>query len=261
MPDLSVVMAAHDAASTIASAIASIQAQTYADWELLVVDDASSDDTLDIAHEAAATDARIRILTSQVNAGAGAARNRALGVSEADFVAVMDADDIALPERLAAQLEVIRQRRLVAVASQLATFGDWGGPVTAAWPTDPVVINRRQRRGSMPLPHPSCLLRREAVVAAGGYDERCRRAEDYALMLRLGTAPMACLPEVHLHYRTTRPISLAYTLDSGRDGALARRRNRRQLDVEALSPAQRTLADLRSTVTWVRRGLRERRLA
>lgn len=259
MPEVTVLMAAHNASATIADAINSIRNQSLEDWELIVIDDASDDDTVEIARRFASMDFRVRVLELAQNGGAGFARNHGLKIARADYVAIMDADDISLPRRLSAQLEYMQTHDTVAVSSQVADFGTWGGPVVGHWPTDARCVSQRQARCDMPLPHPAAFFRRAEIVAAGGYDEVCRRAEDYALMLRLGRAPMACLPEVQVLYRTERPVKLAYALASGRDGALARRRHVEGDHVTSLSALTRLQVDLRSCATWARRRIREGR--
>lgn len=103
-PKVSIVMPAYNAADTIAASIESVQAQTSTDWELLVVDDGSKDDTAEIVRSFA--DDRIT-LTTQENAGVSAARNRALEQARGKYVAFLDSDDLWLPEKLARQVEVM----------------------------------------------------------------------------------------------------------------------------------------------------------
>ncbi|GAB3661741.1 hypothetical protein GCM10027596_22180 [Nocardioides korecus] len=261
MTSVSVIMAAHDAASTIEAAVHSIQRQTLTDWELIVVDDGSKDSTADLIEAMRAQDARIKLISLNEAGGSGAARNLAIEAAVSPYVAVHDADDISLPGRLGTQVEFLRTSSVVAVASQIAEFGDWGGPVVSHWPTEPARINRRQRRRQMPLPHPSCTFLRSEVLRVGGYDPACLRAQDFALMLRLGRLPMACLPNVHMLYRTERPASLSYVLASGRGGALASWRNHEsgRREDRRLGPARRTIADARSVASWGVRHLRETR--
>lgn len=103
-PTVSVVTPAHDAASTIAETIASVRAQTFDGWELLVVDDASRDATPAIVAELAARDPRIVLIRLPENAGPAAARNAALAQARGRYVCFLDADDLWLPDKLARQL-------------------------------------------------------------------------------------------------------------------------------------------------------------
>lgn len=103
-PLVSVVMPAHNSARYIGEAIASVRAQTYASWELLVVDDASSDDTFNIVSSAAHEDSRIVVFRLEENIGAAEARNYALERAKGECVAFLDSDDTWLPNKLETQL-------------------------------------------------------------------------------------------------------------------------------------------------------------
>ncbi|MEZ5857109.1 MAG: glycosyltransferase family 2 protein [Hyphomicrobiaceae bacterium] len=100
-PSVSVVVAAFNAAPTIARAIASVRAQTLADWELIVVDDASTDSTAEIVGGFAEAAPRIRLITMAVNQGQSTARNAGIAAARGQWVAILDADDAYEPDRLA----------------------------------------------------------------------------------------------------------------------------------------------------------------
>jgi teichuronic acid biosynthesis glycosyltransferase TuaG len=102
---VSIIMPVHNGAQFVAEAIASVRAQTRGDWELLVVDDCSSDETALIAGQHAAQDARVRMLRTAANVGSSAARNLGLAHRGGRYVAFLDADDLWLPEKLEKQLE------------------------------------------------------------------------------------------------------------------------------------------------------------
>lgn len=106
---VSVVMAAYNSEKYIAQAIASLQAQTYTNWELLVVNDGSQDDTEAIIIDLAAQDARIQVI-SQANAGVSAARNAALARMCGEFFLIFDSDDYLPPHSLEARVEIMEQR-------------------------------------------------------------------------------------------------------------------------------------------------------
>lgn len=108
-PQVSILMPAWNADETLAEAVASIQAQTFGDWELLIADDASTDGTRATAEALAAADPRIRVLVRDRHEGAAAARNRALEASRGRYIAFLDADDLWLPEKLERQLAFMRQ--------------------------------------------------------------------------------------------------------------------------------------------------------
>ena len=121
-PAISVVLPVHNAAATVARAVASVQAQTFADWELLAVDDGSTDATRQTLLELAESDPRIRVLDI-ARAGIVAALNAGLAASTAPFIARMDADDEAYAGRLAAQHDYLLTHPDIGVASCLVDFG------------------------------------------------------------------------------------------------------------------------------------------
>lgn len=101
---VSIVMPAHNCAAFIKESIESVQAQSYGDWELLVVDDCSTDETARIAQAMAAKDSRIRVFVNKRNSGAAFSRNRMLHNAKGDWVAFLDSDDLWEPEKLTRQI-------------------------------------------------------------------------------------------------------------------------------------------------------------
>lgn len=108
-PLVSVIMPAYNAGRFLEAAIRSVLAQTLTDWELLVLDDGSSDDTLAIARSLAAEDCRIRVLPNEQNMGVARTRNRGFDLCRGDYVALLDSDDLWLPNKLERQLERMAQ--------------------------------------------------------------------------------------------------------------------------------------------------------
>src|SRR5215203_1617700 len=107
MPAVSIITPAWNAAAHITETIASVRAQTFVDWEWLIVDDGSTDDTVSIVGAAAEIDPRIRLLR-QTNSGPSAARNRAMREASGEWFTFIDSDDGWDPQFLASQLAVIR---------------------------------------------------------------------------------------------------------------------------------------------------------
>ncbi|WBK00539.1 glycosyltransferase family 2 protein [Methylocystis parvus] len=97
---VSVIIPAYNAAAFLGAAIASLQAQTLSQWEAIIVDDASTDGTLELARRIAASDFRVRVLALDVNSGPSAARNAGFAVATGEWIALLDADDVYLPARL-----------------------------------------------------------------------------------------------------------------------------------------------------------------
>lgn len=107
-PRISVIMPVHNAAAFLADTIASVQAQSLPDWELLAVDDGSADTSAAIIADLAAADPRIRLLSTGGNLGAGGARNCAMDAAQGRFLAFLDADDLWHPQKLSHQLAAMQ---------------------------------------------------------------------------------------------------------------------------------------------------------
>lgn len=208
-PRVSVLLPVCNGAATLARALASIRAQTWTDWELIVVDDGSIDATPDLLAEIAHVEPRLRVLT-QAHGGIVAALQAGLAVARGEFIARMDADDEAFPERLAAQVELLRagEGGALGLVSCLVEFGgdrraNEGYALHVDWINGLVTPEEiaRHRFVESPLAHPSVLFRRELLARHGGY-----RAgdfpEDYELWLRWLDAGvrMAKVPKVLLRW-------------------------------------------------------------
>lgn len=261
-PAVSVVMPTFNDRPVIAAAVDSILAQTFTAWELIIVDDASTDGTAEFI-EATYADPRIRLIRMDNNSGSGPCRNRAIDAARGEFIAVMDADDVSLPERLSLQVNRLRAAPdLVAVSAQVLEFGTWGGPVLGSWPTSPTDIALRQESQKMPIPHPAAMFRKEALVEVGAYDTECRRAQDYGLFLRLADARLETLSEPLVMYRTDRPISFGYVLRNEQYADLARLRAQlqsqgRRPEELPREPRRHISVYLRALKSWVVRNSRE----
>lgn len=261
-PVVSVIMPTFNDRRVIGDAIQSIVDQTFGSWELLVVDDASTDGTADFVAKNF-PDPRISVIRMESNSGSGICRNRAIAAARGAFVAVMDADDISLPQRLELQVEQLTlDPELGAVSAQVLEFGTWGGPVPGSWPTDNSDIKARQMAKKMPIPHPAAMFRRQQVLDVGGYDEACLRAQDYSLLLRLGDIKLATLDTPLVMYRTSRPISLGYVIRNDWYADLARRRNSAQLNGARIDElpieVQKSISGyVGSFKSWLIRNVRE----
>jgi glycosyltransferase involved in cell wall biosynthesis len=211
-PAVSVMMPAYNAARYVAEAVESVLAQTFGDFELLIVDDGSTDRTPAILRRYAARDGRIR-LTTRENRGISATRNELLAMARGEFAAVLDADDVALPRRLEAQVAYLRDHPDVVAVGSVYEGVDAGG----RYLFDPTVslddeaMQEEALAGGCPILQSSAMMRREAAVRVGGYREAMAPAEDVDLWLRLGeVGRLANVPEVLAKYRVhDRSISQA----------------------------------------------------
>lgn len=208
MPRVTILMPCRDAAAWLPEAIASLEAQTFRDYEVVAVDDGSRDDTPDILGTWARRDGRVHVLRSG-GTGLVAALELGLDAARGEIVARMDADDIAAPERLERQLALLDEHPDVAAC----------GTGVRYFPRDRVRggarryerwINALVTPGEIsrdifvecPIAHPTLMVRRSVLLAVGGYRDM-GWPEDYDLVLRLWAAGhrMAKVPDVLLHWR------------------------------------------------------------
>lgn len=202
-PRLSVAMSVFDNAPYLAPAIESILAQTYTDFEFLIVDDGASDGSADIIDRYAERDPRIRVI-HQENCGLVASLNTMIAQARAPLIARMDGDDIALPHRFAAQVAYLDAHPAIGVLGTGCTCIDETGAMSSRRfdnVVEPQALLEDLANGP-PLCHPSVMMRRDPVVAVGGYHAAYRHCEDYDLWLRLSEhVQMANLPDRLLLYR------------------------------------------------------------
>jgi glycosyltransferase involved in cell wall biosynthesis len=203
-PILSVVIPTHGG-RFLSAAVESVRAQTFADWELIIVDDGSTDGTAEVARRLAAEDRRVRVVTNPRNTGIAAARNRGLAAisPSAEHVAFLDHDDVWMPEAL----ERLRAA-LIANPNASAAHGRATG-IDALGTPIPVPPERALRRWGIrdgrPVEWPregptefanlvyencitstgSGLVRRKNLAVLGGFDLRAEPADDYDLWIRL----------------------------------------------------------------------------
>lgn len=111
-PLVSIIMPAYNSADFIVEAIQSVLQQTHLNWELLIIDDASVDDTVEITQKFASTDSRIQLFQNKTNQGAGVGRNIGINAAQGSFIAFLDADDLWLPKKLEFQLEFMKSHDL-----------------------------------------------------------------------------------------------------------------------------------------------------
>lgn len=198
---VSVIMAARNSERTIRAAVCSILAQDYPDFELVVVDDASSDATSSIL--AGLAHGRLRVVRVDARLGRSAARNLAIRNARHGLIAIMDADDFALPTRLSRSVRLLeREPDLGGVGGQAAAMSDGRLRTFGAASTDREVVKRTLLAGRMPLVHPSMLVRREVLDTCGGYDNTVRWSEDLELLSRAAKQfEFTSSPDVWLLYR------------------------------------------------------------
>jgi hypothetical protein len=206
VPRVTVLMAVHDCVEFVDEAIGSILAQTFQDFEFLIVDDASIDGTRD--RIAAYADRRIRTLRNDRRLGLTRSLNRGLSVSRGALIARQDGDDRSYPTRLATQVECFdRDPNLIVLGTQARRIDGRGAPVTRS-PWSSKMLSSCAIRWHLlfdnPLVHTSVMFRREPVWdRLGGYDEAFTTSQDFELWSRLAAAGlrMRNLPATLVDFR------------------------------------------------------------
>jgi len=221
MPDpqipITVVMSVRNAEQYVARAIDSVVAQTFGDYEFLIIDDGSTDATGQILSDYARRDARIRILRGP-SRGLSAALNLGLAQARGRLIARMDGDDVCLPTRFERQFDFLRASPdHVLVGCRCALIDPQGRPICEKpdTPLDHDEIDRMLLQMKWPLVHPALMMRAEPLAKIGGYVERYKTVEDHDVFLKLAEiGRLANLPEVLLHYRQHFSSTVFTTADA-----------------------------------------------
>jgi glycosyltransferase involved in cell wall biosynthesis len=203
-PVVSVIMAVRNCEQFLPEAIGSIIQQSERDWELIAVDDGSDDRSAAIVEEFARSDPRVRPVGLGAPVGVSAARNKAIELARGRLLAVMDADDVSLPDRFAREIEFLDSHPDHVGVGCEAEIIDPGGRVIGlkGHPTDPATIERSLLAVREAVTHPSVMFRGSAIRQLGGYRSPFSAADDFDLLLRLSeVGRLANLPEVLFQYR------------------------------------------------------------
>lgn len=211
MPKVSILMGIYNCAPTLREAVESILSQTFTDWELILCEDGSRDDTYAIAQEyRRAHPDRIILLRNEKNMGLNHTLNRCLQAASGEYCARMDGDDLSMPDRFEKQVAFLDAHPEYAIVSTPMIFfdeqGEWGRNQ---------MIERPQRddfiHHSPVHCHAPCMIRREAYLAVGGYTEDLRmlRFEDVNLWYKLYAAG-------YQGYNLSEPL---YMMRDGREAA------------------------------------------
>jgi glycosyltransferase involved in cell wall biosynthesis len=201
-----IIMPAHNEQRYIAVAIESVLAQSYTDFELIILDDGSVDSTREIALSYAAIDARVRV-ESHPNMGIAATLNKGIALAASEWIVQMHADDVMMPNRLERQLAFVREHPELAVASSWVKHINSEGKVIAKGNTSLTTHQDVQMlylsNQLVGISHPAAILRKSAVQAVGGYRDQFRVNEDVDLWNRMLEQGYKILvqPEYLLQYR------------------------------------------------------------
>lgn len=201
MPIISVIIPAYNSEKTIEKTIESVLNQTFADFELIVINDGSQDSTLDIVSQV--KDTRIKVF-SYPNAGANFSRNRGFSHAVGDMVSFLDADDIWTPDKLASQLQALQENTTAAVSYSWTDYINENGEFLLSGTHITVngdvyeqllVINFLENGSNF-------LVRREAFIEVDGFDESITACQDWDIGLRLARKyNFVAVPSVQILYR------------------------------------------------------------
>ena len=183
-PRVSVLMGIYNCSHTLEEAVDSIRNQTFTDWEFILCDDGSTDDTLAKAEALAKTDSRLRVIRNSKNLGLARTLDYCASVAFGEYFARMDGDDRCSPHRFVKLVEALDAHPEAAlVSSWMTSFdnkGTWGLVQTKEWPDKADFI------AGTPFCHAPCMMRKSAFVDVGGYGSESWliRAEDYHLWFK-----------------------------------------------------------------------------
>jgi glycosyltransferase involved in cell wall biosynthesis len=228
-PTVSIVIPAFNAGWCVHKAIDSVLAQEYADREVIVVNDGSTDDTAAVL---ASYGSAIQVI-DQSNGGMSNARNAGIRAARGEFLAFLDSDDWWLPGKLRCQIELMRARPELGFCSCAARVEDLDGRLLNVWecPTweVPFLIHLFQSGADVPGSCSAVVARRDLVMAAGAFDEGLRGAEDPDLWIRLAAiSEYACL-STPLAVVLRRPGSVSRNLEAMRSSTIRMMQKNRHL--------------------------------
>jgi glycosyltransferase involved in cell wall biosynthesis len=166
---VSVVVATRNDAQRVGFAIVSVLNQTFSNFELIVVNDNSTDGTARVLERFREADSRISVITNTAQLGRAGARNVGIMAARGELIAVLDSDDMMFPERLNRQVEFMRGNSAVGILGTFAVFEVGGQYYDAHLPTKSAVIRRYLSSGQMPILNSSILCRKSVLLSAGGY--------------------------------------------------------------------------------------------
>jgi glycosyltransferase involved in cell wall biosynthesis len=220
-PKISVLMSVYNNETTVDASIASIAAQTHSDWELILVNDSSTDRSLEVLSNWAKRDNRIRLFSNGRNMGLTASLNRALEKARGEYIARMDGDDVSLPQRFELQAAFLDAHPEHAIVGSSAVLfdreGEWGTRAAHEMP------RKKDFLWGSQFIHPSVMMRRSALLAVHGYRDcpDTLRTEDYDMFMRMYASGFSGynLSEPLLRYydpRMSKPVHYHFRINEAK---------------------------------------------
>lgn len=239
-PAISLIMSVYNGEDYLREAVESVLNQTFADWELIVINDCSTDSTADILADFAARDSRVKVYPNEVNLRLPSSLNRALTIVQGKYVARMDADDICLPDRLEKQFAFMEANPDIALSScrfmtwkkGVISSGGCGGRNDADAIKALLLVTN-------PILHPGIIAKAE-VIKALGYDKTFTCTEDMELWTRfiLAGHKVAIQSEYLMIYRLHEKQITETTLEKQKREVVAIQKNYMAKLLEAMGPEQ-----------------------
>ncbi|AFY53077.1 glycosyl transferase [Rivularia sp. PCC 7116] len=211
-PAISVMMPTYNVEDYVADTIDSVLQQTFTDWELIIVDDGSTDGTPQVIDRYAEKDSRIKVYHYE-HGGRGVARNRCLKHSRGKYIAICDSDDISFPERFEKQISFLENNLDIGVVgAQLCSFTE--KPILdktkiISWPTNSNAVYNDFQKNKMKISNCAAMIRMSIFKEYGGYCEELHRSQDYEFFKRILNKgiKLTNLPEVLVFYRQANYVA------------------------------------------------------
>ena len=181
LPLISILMATYNDEKTILSSTKSIQNQTYKNFEFLILDDGSTDNTYELLKSVANSDSRIKLLRNNKNIGLTKSLNLLIKSSHGDIIARQDADDISLPHRIATQLKYIEKYNLDFCSSRAKIMNSKTKIPNISYYFPKKILVRFKN----PFIHGTLMIKKDVMIEIGNYDEYYYYSQDYKLMITL----------------------------------------------------------------------------
>lgn len=211
MIKVSVITPAYNAGKYIRETIESILNQTFSEFEFIIIDDCSTDNTWEIIREYEAKDSRIRAIKNEYNLGIAGNRNKGLHLAQGEYIVWQDADDISLPTRVEKQLRFLEEHPKIGIVGGFLQFFDENGEHGfRKYDAEDADLRKKIFRYS-PVAQPAAMIRKKCLDEAGEYDLKYPPAEDLDMSFRIGKHhEFANLQETVVKYRE-HPTSATFT--------------------------------------------------
>lgn len=204
-PKLSVLMSVFNNRGYLKKAIESILSQTFADFEFLIIDDSSNDNSKETI--LSYKDSRIVFIENDRNMGLAKSLNKGLEISKGKYIARMDADDVSRPDRLARQIEILEANPKIGIVGSHFEIIDNRGKIfaTRKVPNDNAIIRTMLANAQNPLAHGSVMFVKDYILLIGGYNEQFPYAQDFELWSRMSKKFLFYIEEKLLYQLRSHP--------------------------------------------------------